>query len=41
MAMQRFPRFDHGALPETRDALHAYARVLGAWMTSCRAPRKH
>jgi hypothetical protein len=39
--MQRFPRLDNRALPETGDALHAYARVLGAWMTSCRAPRKH
>ena len=39
--MPRFAPLDHGSHRETRDALHAYARILGAWMTSCRAPRKH
>lgn len=42
MTSDRFPRLDdHRALVETRDLLHAYARVCGAWMTTCRAPRKH
>ena len=41
MTTQRFPRLDDVSLRETRDALHAYARVLGEWMTTYRSPRKH
>ena len=36
-----FPRLDHVALTDTRDTLHAYARVLGGWLTACRPERKH
>jgi hypothetical protein len=38
---QRFPELDPDAIRVTRDALHAYARVLGGWLTTTRAPRKH
>ena len=38
---QRFPRLHDIALADTRDAVHAYARVLGGWLTACRSPRKH
>ena len=41
MTTQLFPPLDDPALPATRDALHAYARVLGGWLTACRLPRKH
>ncbi len=36
-----FPRLDKPSLPATRDALHAYARVLGGWAGRCRRRRKH
>lgn len=36
-----FPRLHDVGLTDTRDALHAYARVLGGWLTACRTPRKH
>ena len=41
MAMHRFPKLDSDAFAETRDALHAYARVLGGWLAMTRARRKH
>lgn len=41
MATQRFPTFDELTMVETRDALHAYARVLGDWLKACRPKRKH
>jgi hypothetical protein len=41
MMTRLFPPLDDPALPATRDALHAYARVLGDWLTACRLPRKH
>jgi hypothetical protein len=41
MATPHFPSLDEPDLAKTRDALHAYARVLGGWLTTCRAPRKH
>lgn len=41
MAAQRFSELDIDAIRETRAALHAYARVLGAWLTTSRARRKH
>ena len=39
--MQRFPDLDPDAIKGTRDALHAYSRVLGAWLKTSRARRKH
>ena len=41
MAEHDFPSLDAAALVETREACHAYASVLGDWMTSCRTRRKH
>ncbi len=41
MSTADFPALDHSAIAGTRDALHAYARVLGDWLKSCRARRKH
>jgi hypothetical protein len=40
MTTQPFPVLDPLALAATRDALHAYARVLGGWAAK-RTPRKH
>jgi hypothetical protein len=40
-AMQSFPELDSGAMTGTRNALHAYSRILGAWLKSCRPSRKH
>ncbi len=39
--MSVFPELHDSELAATRDTLHGYARVLGHWVTSCRAPRKH
>ena len=39
--MHRFPELDSDAIADTREALHAYARVLGDWLKSARARRKH
>lgn len=36
-----FPSLASGELAPTRDALHAYARVIGAWATAGRKKRKH
>ncbi len=41
MTTQQFPDLDPQSLAATREALHAYARVLGDWMTTCRPKRKH
>ena len=41
MPTQRFPELDLNDLRETRDALHAYARVLGGWLANGRPRRKH
>ena len=41
MSIYRFPDLDPDATRATRDALHAYARVLGDWLKSTRARRKH
>ncbi len=38
---RELPRLDRAALADTRNTLHAYTRVLGGWLTSCRAERKH
>ena len=36
-----FPDLDAQSIVVTRDALQAYARVLGAWLKTCRPKRKH
>jgi len=41
MTTQHFPDLELQSLRATRDALHAYARVLGDWTKSCRPRRKH
>lgn len=41
MTTQSFPDLDAQSIAMTRDALQAYARVLGAWLKSCRPKRKH
>ena len=41
MALQNFPNLDPSAITGTRDALHAYSRVLGAWLKTCKTKRKH
>jgi len=38
---EQFPKLDAQSIGPTRDALHAYARVLGDWLKSCRPKRKH
>ena len=42
MTTQRnFPKLDPAAIAPTRDALHAYARVLGSYLEALRPWRKH
>lgn len=41
MSDEKFPQLDPNAIAATRDALHAYARIVGAWATGCRRKRKH
>jgi hypothetical protein len=41
MTTEYFPDLDPQSFAATRDALHAYARVLGDWTKSCRPRRKH
>ncbi len=36
-----YPDLDPGAIAETRDALHAYALVIGDYLATCRPKRKH
>ena len=36
-----FPNLDRAGFSATRDALHAYARVIGAWAVASRRRRKH
>ena len=38
---ESFPKLDDIDIAETRDVLHSYARVLGAWLVACRRRRKH
>jgi hypothetical protein len=38
---QQFPKLELESVGPTRDALHAYARVLGDWLKTCRPKRKH
>lgn len=41
MSARQFPALDAGALAPTRDAVHAYAQVLGNWAEGRRRRRKH
>jgi len=41
MASRKFPTLDEDAIAKTRDALHAYASVLGECLKSSRPKRKH
>ena len=41
MTNQLLPLLDPKKFADTRDALHAYARILGHWTSTCRARRKH
>lgn len=41
MTESRFPTIDPQALTTTRDAIHSYARIIGAWSASARKKRKH
>lgn len=41
MTERTFPALDPVAISATRDALHAWSRVLGGWLKSARARRKH
>ena len=40
-AVRQLPELNIQSVGETRDALHAYARILGDWLKSCRPKRKH
>lgn len=41
MTEHKFPSLDAAAIANTRDALHDYARVAGAWASGSRKRRKH
>ncbi|RZV34571.1 MAG: hypothetical protein EX272_12485 [Chromatiales bacterium] len=41
MPMRRFPELDSDEIGVTRDALHAYSKVLGDWLKTVRSKRKH
>jgi len=41
MTPRRLPLLEPGAIMPTRNALHAYSRVLGDWLKSARPRRKH
>ena len=41
MTKHVFPVLDAEEIAATRDAVHAYAQVIGDWRTSCLARRKH
>ena len=41
MTSDPFPALDPAAIQDTRDALHAWSRVLGGWLKQSRARRKH
>ncbi len=41
MNTRRFPDLDPDSIRQTRDALHAYSRILGDWLKSSRQRRKH
>ena len=41
MADEKFPSLDTEKLADTRDAIHAYSKVVGAWCKAYRERRKH
>ena len=41
MISRHFPALDVDAIEDTRDALHAYSRVLGDCLKASRSKRKH
>ena len=41
MTNRKFPSLDAEVFGPTRDALHAYSRILGDWAKTCRSRRKH
>jgi Family of unknown function (DUF5996) len=41
MTTARFPPLNPAEIGPTKSALHAYSRVLGAWLKQCRPKRKH
>ena len=41
MTRSPFPSLDTDTLAPTRDAVHAYARILGGWLGNARDRRKH
>lgn len=41
MAQNRYPPIDLPTIATTRNALHAYARLMGNWLKVCRLQRKH
>lgn len=41
MARNDFPTLEPADIAATRDALHAYSRILGDWAKTCRRRRKH
>ena len=36
-----YPAIDIASMADTKNALHAYARLMGTWLKHCRAKRKH
>lgn len=41
MSASSWAGYDASAAAETRDAIHAYAKILGACLKACRSKRKH
>lgn len=41
MQKKHFPTLEPTSISSARDPLHAYARILGDWLKSCRPIRKH
>ena len=41
MASNTYPAIDITSMADTKNALHAYARLMGDWLKRCRARRKH
>lgn len=41
MTADRYPDLDGPSIADTKNALHAYARIPGSWLKHCRAKRKH
>lgn len=41
MTSDRYPVLDSDTLGDTRRALHAYSKILGAWLKAVRPKRKH